>query len=113
MKKTIKKIAALIISFTMVMSIGATILATDLEDGEVGGFAPNNQDTPTVYSDETVSILKELTAYNVDESTIKAPTISYTYTVTPGSVASITDQPEDQMKTYRLILKPACLQVFK
>ena len=95
MKKTIKKIAALIISFTMVMSIGATILATDLEDGEVGGFAPNNQDTPTVYSDETVSILKELTAYNVDESTINAPTISYTYTVTAGSVASITDQPED------------------
>ena len=95
MKKTIKKIAALIISFTMVMSIGATILATDLEDGEVGGFAPNSQDTPTVYDDETVTILKELTAYNKDESTINAPTISYTYTVTAGGVASITDQTED------------------
>lgn len=95
MKKTIKKIAALIVSLTMIMSIGTTILATDLEDGEVGGFAPNNQDTPTVYSDETVTILKELKAYNKDEGTINAPTISYTYTVGAGGVKSITDQPDD------------------
>ena len=96
MKKTFKKLGALIISAVMVLSLSATLFAdgeASLTGGEVGGFT--TPDTPVVQS-KKVKIQKELTAYNVDGLNVYAPTITYTYAIAPGSAnVSITDEITD------------------
>jgi len=96
MKKTIKRLGALVISLTMVMSLGAMVAAdgeATLTGGEVGGFP--SPDQVTVQSKQ-VKIAKEITAYNVDETAVCAPTISYTYAITAGDAGKqITDATTD------------------
>ena len=94
MKTKMKKIGALIISFMMLMAMGATVMAdTTLEDnGEQGAFT--SPDTP-VSQDKTLVLNKELKAYNVDAETVKAPTIQYKYTIKAATVptgATVTDK---------------------
>lgn len=80
----------------MVLALSSTAFADDpaiLTGGEVGGFT--SPDTPNL-SNKQINIAKELTAYNVDETTIKAPTISYTYTIAAADAdKSITDATTD------------------
>lgn len=95
MKNTFKKIGALVLAVMLIMSLSATAFATgaDLTGGEVGGFT--TADTPTS-QDKSINIAKELTVYNVDETTINAPSITYAYAVTAGEVGkSITDATTD------------------
>ncbi len=87
MKKGIKKIGALIISAVMIMSLSATAFADTTLDGNGEQGAFQNPDTP-VSQDKTLVLSKEITAYNLDETTINAPTISYTYTIGAATVAT-------------------------
>ena len=94
MKKTLKKLGVLIISLSMIMGLGATVLASeDLNGGEVGGYT--SPDDPKT-KDKSVNIQKELKAYNVDGLDVFAPTITYTYQIEPGTAdKSITDEDTD------------------
>lgn len=95
MKSTFKKIGALVLALVMVLAMSTTAFAaTNLGDdgsgtdgvGEDGVFT--SKDTPTSITDKTLRLEKEIKVYNLDEATIKAPTISYTYSIAPATVAS-------------------------
>lgn len=94
MKSTFKKIGALLLAVIMIMAMSTTAFATGTTldgNGEQGAFT--TADTP-VSQGKTLILSKEITAYNFDETTIKAPTISYTYTIAPATVpnnATVTD----------------------
>ena len=96
--KNMKKIGALVLALVMVLSLSATAFAdgeATLTDGEVGGSTTFATDNPTSQS-KAIKIAKELTVYNVDETTINAPSITYAYEVTAGtSGISITDAATD------------------
>ncbi len=94
MKKILKKIGALALAGVMVMGLGVTAFGdANLSNGEVGGYT--SPDTPIV-QDKTVVLKKELTAYNVDETSIFAPTITYTYAITAGDAnINVTDATTD------------------
>ncbi len=91
-----KKFLALILAAMMLMAMTATAFAdgeATLTGGEVGGFT--NPDTPTSQN-KAIKIAKELTVYNVDETTINAPTMSYTYAITAGAAGiNVTDATTD------------------
>ena len=55
------------------------------ESGVIGEFTTPDQ--PVTQSD-TVVIYKEITAYNPENSTVNAPTITYNYTISAATVAS-------------------------
>ena len=87
MKNTLKKLSALIL-VVLLMTVMTTpaFAATTLDaNGEQGVFT--TKDTPVSQS-KTLILEKELKVYNVDEGTIKAPTISYTYSIGAATVAS-------------------------
>ena len=88
MKTTMKKLGALALVLVMLLALGTTAFATTpagLVDGEQGVFAA--EDTPASQS-KTLVLEKELRVYNVDEATVKAPTISYTYSIAPATVTT-------------------------
>ena len=94
-----KKIWALVLAVVMIMTVGATAFAaTNLgssEQGVVGGSDSFATDKPST-QDKAVNIKKELTAYNFDETTINAPTITYSYKITAGVAGvKITDAATD------------------
>lgn len=93
----IKKIGALMLALVMVLSLGSVAFAaTGLDaNGEQGVFT--TKDTPTTQN-KTLVLEKEIKVYNVDEATIKAPTISYAYTIAAATVpsgATITDSDKN------------------
>ncbi len=93
MKNMIKKIGVLILAVTTVLAMSTTAFAATTLDtnGEQGAFA--TPDTPVSQS-KTLVIEKELKVYNVNETTINAPDVMYTYTLQPATVpanASVTD----------------------
>jgi hypothetical protein len=101
MKTTMKKLKALALILVMLLALSTTAFATvnpdpaSLTDGEVGVFTA--KDTPTSQS-KTLVLEKEIRVYNVDEQTVKAPTISYAYTIAPAAVAegtTVTDSDKN------------------
>ena len=84
-----KKFFALFMVMAMIVAMGVSAFAdTTLgAAGEQGAFT--TPDTPESQS-KTLILSKEITAYNADETTINAPTISYTYTIAPATVAANT-----------------------
>lgn len=97
MKKGFRKIGAVLLTFAMALAMNATVFAApaELTNGEVGGSSTFATDSPSS-QDKTINIKKELTVYNVDETTINAPTISYTYAITAGTAGiSVTDATTD------------------
>ena len=96
MKQTLKKIGALIVSVAVVMSLSSTLFAAgeaELTGGEVGGYT--TPDTPVSQS-KKVKIAKEITAYNVDEDIVNAPTITYSYSIAGDTNGyTVTDETTD------------------
>ena len=96
MKNTMKKALALALAVLMMASLSVAAFAegeAELTGGEVGGYA--QADSPTVQN-KTLILKKELTAYNLDETQIQAPTISYTYTIAPVEPSfNVTDEASD------------------
>ena len=83
--KQIKKTGALVLALVLVLSLSVSALATTTLDdnGEQGVFT--QKDTPVSQS-KTLALEKEIKVFNLDEETIKAPTISYTYRIAPATV---------------------------
>ncbi len=81
-----KKIGALILAVMLIMSLSATAFAAENMTGESGVIGEFTNDAVAA-KDKAVILQKELTAYNPasSDTTINAPTITYTYVVTPGS----------------------------
>jgi len=100
--KVWKKLSAVALALVMVMALcvpafaeGTTPTSTELANGEVGGYTNETKDKPTSQT-KVINIQKELTAYNVDESTINAPTVSYTYAIAAGAAnINVTDATTD------------------
>ena len=97
-----KKLVSLILAIMMIAAVGAAGASSvtigsgspsAAGDGEIGGYV--TADTTNVDA-KTVNLKKEITAYNLDESYVYGPDITYTFTVTPGSAGvSITDATTD------------------
>ena len=104
--KNIKKIGALVLAVVMIAAMSVTAFADGeaaLTGGEVGGFT--TPDTPTSQS-KSIKIAKELTVYNVDETTVNAPTMSYTYAITAGAAdINVTDATTDHANNTAVTLK--------
>ncbi len=96
MKKGFRKIGAVLLTFAMALAMNSTVFAAaTLTDGEVGGSSTFATDNPSS-QDKSIILKKELTVYNVNETTINAPTISYTYAITAGAAGvSVTDATTD------------------
>lgn len=90
--RKLQRTGTLLLALALVLAVSAAFAGQSLTDGEVGGFT--QADTPNV-NDKVVSIRKEITAFNPDEALIYGPAITYTYTVTPGTEVSITDDTSD------------------
>ena len=98
--KKLTKLTALLLAILMVVFAGATYAtATDLEENDEEGVAGNWDDPDTERTQaESVNIKKEIIAFNPNGTTVHAPVVTYTYTVTPATVASdttITDEAGD------------------
>ena len=80
----LRKIGALMLAATLALTMCGAAFAADMDskDGVIGEFtAP---DTPTPQGN-TVLLYKEITAFNAENSDVNAPTITYNYTIAPGS----------------------------
>ncbi|MBR4546386.1 MAG: hypothetical protein IKO14_10540 [Oscillibacter sp.] len=102
--KVWKKLSAVALALVMVMALCVpafasesvpTELDTGSTDATLKGQAGTFTDTDNPQSQEKkLNLKKEITAYNVNEATINAPTISYTYTIAsaiPPANATVTD----------------------
>ncbi len=92
--RRVRKLVALLLSLAMVLAMSGMAMASvgTLGDGsgtdgvgEQGVFS--TKDTPAPQN-KTLVLEKELKVYNKDESTIKAPTISYKYTIGAATVTT-------------------------
>ena len=87
----------------MIMAMANVAFAASLTGSKVGGVT--SVDTPTL-QDKTITIKKELTVYNVDEATITAPTMSYTYALTAGTAdINVTDDITDHANSTAVTVK--------
>ena len=95
MKKTSRQFFAFLLAVAMLFAMSATSFAATTLDanGEQGAFT--SPDTPVTQA-KTLVLEKEIKAYNLDETTINAPTISYTYTIAAatGSAITVTDKAD-------------------
>ncbi len=94
MKRGFKKLGAVLLTVAMAFAMNSTVFAANLTNGEVGGYT--SPDSPTV-QDNSINIVKEIVAYNPNGTTVNAPIVTYTYEVTPATVAglSVTDDTSD------------------
>ena len=95
--KNLKKLGALLLALTLILSLGATAFAdgeATLPTGDAAGaFA--EQDTP-IAQNKTLRIYKSILAYNADSLDVAAPTITYSYSIEAGSAGkTVTDETSD------------------
>ncbi len=92
-----KKLVSLILAIMMIAAVGAA-WAADLGGSETGVAGTwTAVDTP-ITQEKTINILKEITAFNPDETYVYGPAISYTYAIVSASDAElvqVTDATED------------------
>ena len=82
--KKFKKIGAFVLVVVMMLALSVSAFAANMtgESGVIGEF--ETPDTPTAQG-TSVIIYKEITAYNPEECTVNAPTVTYEYTIAAGS----------------------------
>ena len=92
-----KKLVSILLAVMMIAAACAAYATATLTDGEVGGFtaydsnnAANTAEGSKTNQDRSVNILKELVVFNASSSSVYAPLFTYTYTVTPATVSSLT-----------------------
>ncbi len=99
-----KKLAALVLALAMVLSMTAVAFAENApaefknnnEEGVAGNWT--TPDKPTGQGNK-INIKKEIIAFNPNDTTVHAPVVTYTYTVTPAAVSdkTVTDEGEDHL----------------
>ena len=107
MKRGFKKIGAVLLTVAMALAMNSTVFAApgtpeelegDGEEGVVGQFYGGvGVDTPEV-KDDSINLKKEIIAFNPNGTTVNAPVVTYTYTVTPADVSTnptVTDEDDD------------------
>jgi len=92
MKKGFKKIGAVLLTVAMALTMNLTVFAApealgDTEEGVAGKWAA--KDTELVQN-TNIDIKKEIIAFNPNGTTVNAPVVTYTYTVTPATVTGLT-----------------------
>lgn len=90
--KNVKKIGALMLALVMVLAMSSTAFAADMDtnsngdptddNGVIGAFTA--ADTPIVQG-KTIALYKEIKGYNANTEQVYAPTVTYKYTVAPGT----------------------------
>ena len=99
--KAFKKIGALVLAGAMVLGMSSMAFADGPanfeENGEVGVAGDWNAADTERPQGSSVNIKKEIVAFNPNASTVHAPVVTYTYTVTPATVTdlTITDEAAD------------------
>ena len=79
-----RKLVAMILAIIMIAIVGLTFAETNsLTNGVVAGSSN------AALSDESINIVKEITAFNQDSETIHAPLVTYTYTVAPADASAL------------------------
>ncbi len=110
MKKGFKRIGAFLLTAVMTLAMNATVFAApgdpvELTNGEIGGSSTFATDKPQT-QEKKINIKKELTVYNVNETSINAPTISYTYVITAGAAnINVTDATTDHANSTAVTAK--------
>ena len=95
MKRILRKVTSICVATFMVAALGVSALAADMPDE---GIQEGNSLGEAV--DAKITLYKELTAYNPDETKIQAPNISYEYAITAGDAGKqITDDQSVSVKT--------------
>ena len=97
MKNTLKKLGAIALVLMLMLSLSVNAFAVDLQENNEEGVAGNwdNADEERVQG-TSINIKKVIKAYNPNGTTVNAPVITYTYTVTPVTVtATVTDETSD------------------
>lgn len=97
MKRGLKKFGAVLLTVVMALAMNATVFAADFEENSEEGVAGNwdAADTERLQG-SSINIVKEIKAFNPNASTVHAPVVTYTYTVTPADVsANPTIEDED------------------
>lgn len=97
MRNTMKKIGAIALALVLVFSLSVSAFAEATLDtnGEQGAF--QTPDKPLNQS-KTLIIEKELKVYNLDETKVYAPTITYNYAIAPAPVAAGTTVTDNANK---------------
>lgn len=92
MKSTFKKFGALVLVVVMMLSLSVVAFAADTA-GDV-----YTDDSQTAISGNNIPLKKSIIFFNQNGSSVYEPNITYTYTVTPGTVptngATVTDDGE-------------------
>ena len=91
--KNMKKLAALLLAIVMMLAVSASALAD-------GAALTNHDGTAPSPANEVVRILKEITVYNTQGSTVNEPTASYTYGITAVNTGhTVTDAANTTVTT--------------
>lgn len=92
MKRGFKKFGAFLLTAVMALAMNSTVFAAPealggTEEGVAGKWtAPDTE----LVQNTNIDIKKEIIAFNPNASTVHAPVVTYTYEVTPATVAGLT-----------------------
>ncbi len=89
----LRKIGAIVLAVMMIAAVGLAYATTtaEFQENNEEGVAGNWDDPDTERTQgDSINIKKEIIAFNPNRTTVHAPVVTYTYTVTPASVSDLT-----------------------
>ena len=107
MKRGFKKFGAFLLTAVMALAMNSTVFAAPealggTEEGVAGKWtAPDTE----LVQNTNIDIKKEIIAFNPNGTTVHAPVVTYTYTVTPATVTglTVTDETGDHTSNTAVI----------